>query len=92
MESHSSAINQWLGNIFSAGAIITTALGWVPAIAAIVGLIWYLIQIYESATVQRWLATRRIRKIARMKARVIMMEARHVAPLTLPKGFDDQVD
>lgn len=88
-----STINQWLGNIFSAGAIVSTMAGWVPAIAAIVGLIWYLIQIYESATVQRWLATRRVRKIAKMKAQVMMLEARHLHPLTpLPKGFEDQVD
>lgn len=71
----SSTINQWLGNGLSAGAIISTFAGWTPSIAAIVALIWYLIQIYESATVQRWLANRRVVKLARLKARVIMLEA-----------------
>jgi len=88
----SSTINQWVGNIFSAGAIVSTAMGWLPAIAAAMGGLWYLIQIYESATVQRWVATRRIRKIARMKARVMMLEARHRAPLRGLDPLDDGPD
>lgn len=63
-------ISAWIGNAFSAGAIVGTLVGWLPAAAALVGLIWYLIQIYESQTAQRWLASRRARKIARLKQRL----------------------
>jgi hypothetical protein len=83
-------ISQWLGNGASAVAIIGGFLGWAPAIGALVAAAWYSIQIYESATVQRWVANRRIRKIARMKARVIMLEAQARDPLPGGKtSFDD---
>ncbi len=86
---HSSNINQWVGNIFSASAIIGVFAGWLPAIAALVAAVWYLIQIYESATIQRWVAGRRIRKIARMKAKVMMMEARMRDPLFGKSPLED---
>jgi len=82
--NHESNINLWLGNIVSAGAVVSTVLGWAPAIAAIVALIWYLIQIYESETARRWMDGRRHRKIARLKARVLMMEARAKTALPPP--------
>lgn len=65
----------WAGNLFSVGAIISSVLGWVPAIAALVGLAYYLIQIHESDTMQRWLARRRASKIAKLKALVSQLEA-----------------
>ena len=86
-----STVNQWLGNGLSIGAIASTFLGWTPSIAAGVALIWYLIQIYESATVQRWLAGHRVRKLARLKARVIMLEA-HSRAAALPPKTPDQDD
>lgn len=64
----------WIGNAFSIGAIAASLIGIVPALAAVVALIWYFIQIYESATVQRWIANRRARKIAYLKARVAGLE------------------
>ncbi len=64
-------------------------MGLAPAIAAAVGGIWYLIKIYESATVQRWVNARRVRKLARLKARVIMLEAQGREPLQMPKSFSD---
>ena len=80
----SHSISNWLGNLVSASAIVGAIAGWLPALAAIVGLIWYLIQIFESATVQRWTAARRTRKIARLKAKVMMMEARSLSLLHDP--------
>lgn len=83
--------SHWIANFVSGGAVLSAVIGYTPAIAAFVGLIWYLIQIYESSTVQRWIAGRRIRKLARLKARVIMLEARaHTAPLP-PSILDDHV-
>lgn len=84
-----NGITTWASNIVSTGAIAATILGYVPSIAAIVALAWYLIQIFESATVQRWLAGRRLRKLARLKARVIMLEAQSRAALPMPSNFGD---
>jgi len=83
------SLSQWLGNTIGAGTLVATWVGWLPTIAtmiaSVVALIWYLIQISESATVQRWAQNRRIRKIARLKARVIMLEAKGLAPLPGPE-------
>lgn len=86
MNDHHNLSN-WLGNIFATGTIVATLAGWVPVVGALIAASWYLIQIYESATVQRWLAARRARKIARLKARLILMEAQQLPPL--PGPFDD---
>ncbi len=67
----------WVGNGASIGAVVSTMVGWLPPAAAFIALVWYIIQIYESDTVQSWLRNKRTRKIARMKARVIMMEAQN---------------
>ncbi len=74
----------WIGNGASLGAVVTTLFGYLPPIAAFIALIWYLIQIFESGTVQKWIKTRRVRKIARMKARVLLMEAQDRPPLPGP--------
>lgn len=79
-------ISHWIANATSGGLVVTTVMGWAPAAAALVGLVWYLIQIYESSTVQRWLAFRRSRKLAHLKARVLMMEAQSRPPLPGPDG------
>jgi hypothetical protein len=84
----SSTINQWVGNIVSAGAIVGTFIGWLPGIAAFIAFVWYLIQIYESATVQRWLAARRVRKIASLKAKILVLEALNQLPALNEKSDD----
>ena len=68
-------VTQWAGNIISLGAIVGTFIGWLPAVAAFIALTWYTIQIWESHTVQRWLHTRRERKIAYYTARVHQLRA-----------------
>ena len=68
-------IVQWVGNIFSIGAIWAAFVGVAPAAGALVALIWYTIQIKESETAKRWFASRRTRKIARLKARLVKLEA-----------------
>lgn len=82
-------VSAWMGNLLSASAIVGTILGFLPALAAAIGMIWYLIKIYESATVQRWVAARRTRKIARLKAKVLLMEARS-ASLLKPEALRDK--
>lgn len=33
-------------DLISAGAIVTSLMGWLPPIAAILGIVWYVLQIY----------------------------------------------
>jgi hypothetical protein len=82
MLNEHSPISYWLANVAGAGSIVGAALGYVPAFAAGVALIWYLIQITESKTVQDWIKNRRIRKLAKLKARAIMLEAKLLHPTT----------
>lgn len=42
-------------DVGSIGTVVATIAGWLPAIAALASLVWTLIRIYESRTVQRWL-------------------------------------
>lgn len=43
-------------DVAAAGGVVATILGWLPAVAATLGIIWYLIQIIESQTGQKFLA------------------------------------
>lgn len=63
----------WAGSVVSTLAIIGTFIGWLPYIAAFAAFVWYVIQIFESRTIQQWHAKkvliRRTRKIAKLRAR-----------------------
>jgi hypothetical protein len=72
----------WISNLVGGATIVSTLTGMVPAIAAGVALVWYLIQIHESATIQKWIKTRRIRKLAHLKAQALMLEAKLFQPET----------
>lgn len=78
-------ISVWIANFFGAGSIVATMFGWLPPLAAGVALIWYVIQISESKTAQSWITTRRTRKLAKLKAEAIMLEAKLRHPTT-PSG------
>lgn len=39
----------------SIAGVLGTLAGWLPAIAAAASLVWTLIRIYETRTVQKWL-------------------------------------
>lgn len=80
-DGNTNPITTWVSNILGGGVVTATLAGLLPSFAAIIAIAWYFIQIYESATVQRWLAQRRVRKLARLKARVIMLEAQGRPPL-----------
>jgi uncharacterized protein HemY len=72
----------WISNLVGGVTIVSTLTGMVPAIAAGVALVWYLIQINESATVQKWRNGRRVRKLAHLKAQALMLEAKLFQPET----------
>ena len=65
-------INAWVGGILSPLTIVGTWIGYLPYVAATVAVIWYIIQIWESRTIQAWWTNRQLvrrsRKIARLKA------------------------
>jgi chromate transport protein ChrA len=69
----------------SVGAIVATIMGFIPPIAAMIAIVWYVIQICESDTVKRWFAYRRTRKIARLRAQVLMLEAQSKSRLPGPE-------
>lgn len=62
-----------LAHFASAGAVVAAFVGWLPPIAALLGIIWYAITISESATFQAWWtrvkASRRAKKLAKLKAK-----------------------
>lgn len=67
-------LTAWVGHSLSTTAILGTIVGWFPPIAAVAAFIWYSIQIAESDTVQKFLNKRRAHKIARLKAKVELLE------------------
>lgn len=52
MNNHPSV---YLGDLASAGVVIGTIAGWLPAIAALLTIIWTLIRIIETDTIQKLL-------------------------------------
>lgn len=52
-------------DVVSGAAIASALMQWLPPLAALGGVIWYALQIYESKTVQRIVRARRIK--ARLK-------------------------
>ena len=69
----------WIGNGASVSAIAFSIMGWLPPIAAVIAFIWYCIQIYESNTAQKWLSRRRAKKIARLRAALVLLETTDAA-------------
>ena len=70
----SNPIISWTGNLASLAAIIGAFAGWVPVLAALIALVWYTVQIFESRTFQRWRRTRHVRRLLKAKAMVLTME------------------
>jgi hypothetical protein len=77
---HVPAPVTYVADIVSAGAIVGTILGYLPFIAAFFGLVWYLIQIWESRTVQHWWRNRvevkRAKKLVKLRAREKVLVAK----------------
>lgn len=56
-----------VADALSIGTILATIAGWLPAIAALVSIIWGVIRIYETKTVQRLLGKGKWNGIERRK-------------------------
>ncbi len=52
----------------AAALIIAAIMAWVPPIAAFLGIVWYLLQIWESHTVRAWVKRRQARRQAKRRA------------------------
>lgn len=46
---------KFIADGLSIGTVAATIAGWLPHIAAVLSIIWTLIRIYETKTVQDWL-------------------------------------
>ena len=44
-----------VGDALSVSVVVATIAQWLPALAAVMSIIWTGIRIYETATVQKWL-------------------------------------
>ena len=84
------------GDVIGVGAIVAALLGYVTPVAAMVALIWYLIQIWESRTIQHYLNNRQMvrkaKKVARLKAKAKVISAQLDALETLRQARVDARD
>jgi hypothetical protein len=83
-DSHHAAIATASADTISAGAIVASFLGWLPPIAAIAAILWYVIQIYESRTFQKWVRLQRRRRrqhqaLKRIANAAVQVTEAHVA-------------
>jgi len=75
-----------VGHVTSAGAILFSwgavfagiAVPAVAFLASLMALIWYFTQWYEGKTVQRWLARKNARKIARLTLKLARLSAKEL--------------
>lgn len=66
-------------DLLGAGTIVASIVGYLPALAASIALLWYCIQIWESRTVQHYLENRRMvrkaKRIIRLRAKEKVISA-----------------
>jgi len=58
-QMHLTDSSKTVGDILSVSTVVSTLMGWLPAIAALATIIWTCIRIYETKTVQDWLKKRK---------------------------------
>lgn len=51
---HDEAVKH-VGDALSVSLVVATIASWLPAIAALLSIVWTLIRIYETKTVQKWM-------------------------------------
>ncbi len=83
-------------DLIGVSAVIGSIIGYLPIIAAVVAMAWYIIQISESPTVRHWLEKRRVvrraKKITRLKAIEKIVTAQLDALETLRQATVDARD
>ena len=77
----------------AAGAIVGSFLGWLPVIASVVSIIWFVIQITESHTFvtwhNNWKTRSREKKLARLRAKEKVLVAEIHATETIRAAHAD---
>lgn len=68
-----------IGDTTALVAIGSSLVGWISPLAAIVALVWYAIQIWESRTIRSFVQARAQRRIMRLKAKLASLQIRTVA-------------
>ena len=58
MEQHIQTAKH-VGNVVSIGTLVGWAIQWLPPVATLFSIVWTGLMIYESRTVQAWLAKRK---------------------------------
>jgi hypothetical protein len=56
VEDHQLTMFQIVGHGVAGGTVLGTLFGWLPPLAALLGCIWYLIQICESRSFRRFVS------------------------------------
>ena len=82
MSEHSQRVISLTGDIASGVAVLGTLAGFLPPLVAVAALLWYVVQIWESDTVQGWIhgpVKVARRKRAKYRARSILHTARNQA-------------
>lgn len=59
MEDHHDTLKH-IVDALSIGGVMATLAGWLPAIAALASLVWTVIRIYETKTVQAWITPKEL--------------------------------
>lgn len=59
-------------DLVAGGTVVGSMVGALPALAGVLSIVWFLIQIYESKTYQRfvieWARRRKVRRLRRLRA------------------------
>lgn len=64
----------WVAHILSLFAIGGAFFGLIPAFAALLAVIWYLLEIWENKTVQRVVRVRKLRRLVKLRAKAVALE------------------
>lgn len=83
MDDAHARILTHVADTISAGAILGTFLGLLPPLAALAATIWYIVQVWESHTVQKWW---RLHRHKRRTYRATRRRSRIVKHLVKPEG------
>lgn len=75
-------------DIGAASLIAASMMQWLPPVAALLGVLWYAVQLWESKTVQKWRRLRRhrqrMRRLALARVDVRLAEEETARPLDEP--------
>lgn len=75
MDIREQSAGQLVGHTLSVGTLVSVITGLLPVAASLVALVWYVIQIFESDTWCGRVERRRIRRIAKLRGELAMLEA-----------------